>query len=40
MHGTLHLLGWDHEEDREATAMEARERELLVAHWSPTWAGR
>ena len=29
VHGTLHLLGWDHEADEEATAMEARERELL-----------
>jgi probable rRNA maturation factor len=40
VHGTLHLLGWDHERDDEATAMEARERELLLAHWSATWAGR
>jgi probable rRNA maturation factor len=40
VHGTLHLLGWDHEEDAAATAMEARERELLRAHWSATWAGR
>jgi probable rRNA maturation factor len=40
VHGTLHLLGWDHEADDEATAMEARERELLLAHWSATWAGR
>jgi probable rRNA maturation factor len=40
VHGTLHLLGFDHEDEAEATAMEARERELLVAHWSPTWAGR
>jgi probable rRNA maturation factor len=40
VHGTLHLLGWDHERDDEAAAMEARERELLRAHWSPTWAGR
>jgi probable rRNA maturation factor len=40
VHGTLHLLGWDHEADDEATAMEARERELLRAHWSDPWAGR
>jgi probable rRNA maturation factor len=40
VHGTLHLLGWDHEEDDEATRMEARERELLLAHFSATWAGR
>jgi probable rRNA maturation factor len=29
VHGVLHLLGMDHEEDEEAEAMEARERELL-----------
>ena len=40
VHGTLHLLGWDHEEEAEATKMEARERELLLAHFSATWAGR
>jgi probable rRNA maturation factor len=40
VHGTLHLLGWDHEGDDEAVAMEARERELLRAHFSATWAGR
>jgi probable rRNA maturation factor len=40
VHGTLHLLGWDHEADDAASAMEARERELLRAHWSATWAGR
>jgi probable rRNA maturation factor len=40
VHGTLHLLGWDHEEPAEATRMEARERELLLAHFSQTWAGR
>jgi probable rRNA maturation factor len=40
VHGTLHLLGWDHEEPVEATKMEARERELLLEHFSPTWAGR
>jgi probable rRNA maturation factor len=40
VHGTLHLLGWDHADEAEATAMEARERELLKAHWSATWAGR
>lgn len=31
VHGTLHLLGWDHEDDAEAEAMEAREREILAA---------
>jgi probable rRNA maturation factor len=40
VHGTLHLLGWDHEEAIAATKMEARERELLLEHFSATWAGR
>ncbi len=30
VHGTLHLLGYDHEADAEAEAMEARERRLLA----------
>ncbi|MDR2035790.1 MAG: rRNA maturation RNase YbeY [Coriobacteriales bacterium] len=30
-HGVLHLLGYNHEEDAEAEAMEARENQLLVA---------
>ena len=30
-HGVLHLLGWDHDDDAEAEAMEARERALLAA---------
>jgi probable rRNA maturation factor len=30
IHGTLHLLGYDHETPPEAEAMEARERELLA----------
>jgi probable rRNA maturation factor len=29
VHGTLHAQGWDHEEEREAEAMEARESALL-----------
>ena len=29
VHGTLHLLGYDHIEDDEATVMEAREDEIL-----------
>ena len=30
IHGVLHLLGYDHQDDAEATVMEARERELLA----------
>jgi probable rRNA maturation factor len=29
VHGSLHLLGHDHEEDEEAERMEARERRVL-----------
>ena len=29
VHGTLHLLGFDHETDSDAFAMEARERRVL-----------
>lgn len=35
VHGVLHLLGYDHEDDEEAAAMQARERALLEA-WSAT----
>jgi probable rRNA maturation factor len=31
VHGTLHLLGFDHEEEREAEAMEALEARILAA---------
>ena len=31
VHGILHLCGWDHMEDEEAEAMEAREQEILQA---------
>jgi len=30
VHGVLHLLGWDHENQTEAEAMEQREREILA----------
>lgn len=29
-HGLLHILGWDHQTDREADAMEAREADHLA----------
>lgn len=29
VHGILHLLGYDHEDDAEADAMEAKERDIL-----------
>jgi len=35
VHGLLHLMGMDHDEDDEAEEMEARERELLARHYSP-----
>ena len=35
VHGLLHLMGMDHDEDEEAEEMEARERELLARHYSP-----
>jgi probable rRNA maturation factor len=30
VHGMLHLQGWDHEDEADARAMEAREREILA----------
>jgi probable rRNA maturation factor len=30
VHGVLHLLGYDHEDDEEAEMMEARERQILA----------
>ena len=30
VHGTLHLLGWDHDDEREADCMERLEREILA----------
>ena len=29
VHGILHLLGWDHQDDSQAEDMERREAELL-----------
>ena len=29
VHGMLHLMGWDHEDDAEAEHMEARESDIL-----------
>jgi len=31
IHGVLHLLGWDHEEEDQALAMEQTEREILAS---------
>ena len=31
VHGVLHLLGWDHEDEREADCMEQLEREILAS---------
>jgi probable rRNA maturation factor len=30
VHGVLHLLGWDHENERDAECMEQLEREILA----------
>lgn len=30
VHGVLHLLGWDHDDEREAECMEQLEREILA----------
>jgi probable rRNA maturation factor len=30
VHGALHLLGWDHDDEREAACMERLEREILA----------
>ncbi|MDQ2754172.1 MAG: rRNA maturation RNase YbeY, partial [Actinomycetota bacterium] len=35
VHGILHLLGMDHEQDDEAELMEARERDLLARFYRP-----
>lgn len=33
VHGVLHLLGYDHADAADAARMQARERELLAAHY-------
>jgi probable rRNA maturation factor len=44
VHGLLHLMGMDHQEDDEAEEMEAKERELLGRHHgvvrAETWEQR
>ena len=44
VHGLLHLMGMDHDEDDEAEEMEAKERELLARHHgalrSEAWPAR
>lgn len=35
VHGTLHLLGWDHADAREAECMEQLEREILAGMGLP-----
>jgi probable rRNA maturation factor len=36
IHGTLHLLGFDHEREEDAALMESREIELLAAAGFPS----
>lgn len=36
VHGILHLLGMDHEDEEEAVAMEALEQEMLQRHYRET----
>lgn len=40
VHGILHLLGMDHEDEAEAVDMERREQELLDTHFRGGAAGR
>jgi probable rRNA maturation factor len=44
VHGLLHLMGMDHQEDDEAEEMEAKERELLGRHYAEiraeTWQAK
>jgi probable rRNA maturation factor len=34
VHGLLHLMGMDHQDDEEAEEMESKERELLARHYA------
>ncbi len=34
VHGLLHLMGMDHQEDEEAEEMETKERELLARYYA------
>jgi probable rRNA maturation factor len=34
-HGVLHLVGWDHQDEAEAEAMEGLEREILAGLGAP-----
>jgi probable rRNA maturation factor len=34
VHGLLHLMGMDHQDDEEAEEMESKERELLTRHYA------
>jgi probable rRNA maturation factor len=34
VHGLLHLMGMDHQDEEQAEEMEAKERELLARHYS------
>ena len=40
VHGLLHLLGMDHEDEAEAEAMERLERKLLARYHQPTSGAR
>ena len=35
VHGTLHLLGFDHQEETQAAEMEGKETEILMEHGLP-----
>jgi probable rRNA maturation factor len=37
VHGTLHLLGFDHQIEAEAEEMEGLEKSLLQSLYKPEW---